>query len=44
MKKALDLDSYFPSLPEVGPNNLVNESMRSANSSLGLEYINKRND
>ena len=44
LKKALNLDSLFPSLPDSGPNNLSYDSIKSVNSSIGLDKVNKKND
>ncbi|CAG9328189.1 unnamed protein product [Blepharisma stoltei] len=42
--KALKLDTLFPSLPEGGPANISMDAFQTANSSLGLDYINKKNE
>lgn len=44
LKKALNLDSLFPSLPDSAPNNISYEAANSANSSIGISNLNKRNE
>ena len=43
-KKALNLDSIFPSLPDSSPNNISFEPIHTANSSIGIDNVNKRNE
>ena len=44
LKKAMNLDSLFPSLPDSHPNNISFEPIQSVNSSIGIERINKKNE
>lgn len=45
-RRAVELDSYFPSLPDVGPANmsLRGDASHTAMTSLGVDNISKRND
>ncbi|OMJ90667.1 hypothetical protein SteCoe_6947 [Stentor coeruleus] len=43
-KKALKLDTLFPSLPDSGPCNISFDPLKSANSSIGIDRLNKKNE
>lgn len=43
-KKALKLDTLFPSLPDSGPCNISFDPLKSANSSIGVDRLNKKNE
>jgi hypothetical protein len=44
LKKALELDNLFPSLPDTSNANISIDRAPSANSSIGLDVINKKNE